>query len=82
MTAPVPECMKPAHASERQALLQLFMMGCRELDPCAACAMSAAMYAAAQTAQKGLMMSEEKFLDAAREIYQDVGKQLAGKIVT
>jgi hypothetical protein len=76
MTAPGLECMNDKQMRERQALLELFLMGCREIGACPACAMATAFYAAAQAAQKGLVMTEEKFLDAAREIWKDVEQQL------
>jgi hypothetical protein len=75
--------MKTTHINERQALVDLFLMGCRETDACPPCAMSAALYAAALGALKGLHLTEESFLDAAKEIYKDVREQLTpGKLVT
>lgn len=82
MSPQVPECMNRTHTNERQALLELFMMGCREIDVCPACAMSTGLYAAASAALKGLSTTEEKFLEAAKEIFRDVEKQIAGDILS
>ena len=81
LSAQVPSCTSLSQTDERTALRDLFMMGCKEIAACPPCAMAAALYAAAQTAQKGLEMDEEHFLDAAKEIFQDVQNQFANRIV-
>lgn len=77
----LPGCENDRPADERQALLDLFMMGCRSIDPCPSCAVAAAMYAAAQAAHKGMAMTEELFLDYAKEVFQDIRRQLDGKVL-
>jgi hypothetical protein len=68
--------MKPGHIGERLALYENFMNCCRKLKACPNCALSAALYAAAQVAIKGLSYSEESFLSVAKEIFADSKQQL------
>lgn len=81
----VPQCqgshLRPNSIMERKLLFDGVMAFCKRIKACPACATAAILYAATLPAIKGLNMSKEAFLEAAREIYEDAEKQLQHRVL-
>jgi len=54
---------------------------CQQMQACPTCAMIASLYVAAQAGRVGSNVSEEAFLRFCKEVWDDLNKQLGGKLV-
>lgn len=67
---------------DRQKLMDEIMTACKRMDVSPSTAVSAALYAAAVAAIRGLECDLQKFLEMAHVVYDDVSKQTANTLVS